>query len=173
MITTPTKNTAWVNGQANAVTWSKGLLDGVNVVDVELARLTQDGLTFVAMNYPTTSSSSLNIYLQDIPAGDDYFLLFLNSTHGVMYATSPRFTILAASATVPSNLSTAAAIANVPTATVSGAPNPTMAFATTFPAVANAATSAFGSWREGWTRSLLGVGVAFGFGLGSAVWTVW
>ena len=39
-----------MNGISNPVAWSKGLLDGVNGFDVELARLSTDGLTLVAQN---------------------------------------------------------------------------------------------------------------------------
>lgn len=79
----------------------------------------------------------LNIQLQDVPAGDDYFLIFINSTHGVMHATSPRFAILAASATPTATRAVAAA--GIPTVSISGSPNPTMQFATTFPALASGA----------------------------------
>ena len=30
---------------------------------------------------------SFNIYLSGLPTGDDYFLLFINVTHGGLYAT--------------------------------------------------------------------------------------
>ena len=39
-----------MNGLANPLSWSKGLLDGVNSVDIELARLSTDGLLKVALN---------------------------------------------------------------------------------------------------------------------------
>lgn len=82
--------------------------------------------------------AQLNIMLQNVPAGDDYFLIFLNSTHGIMHATSHRFTILAPNASPTST--PPAAVPNVPTVTVSGTPNPAQQFATTFPAMANSAT---------------------------------
>lgn len=40
----------WANGDVNPVRWTKGLLDGVNDVDLELARLSTDGLILVALN---------------------------------------------------------------------------------------------------------------------------
>jgi len=79
--------------------------------------------------------------LQDVPPGDDYFLIFINSTHGVMHATSNRFTVLAPNATPSSSPPSPAD--SVPTVTISGGPNPTMPFATTFAAIANGAI-AFG-----------------------------
>lgn len=81
--------------------------------------------------------NKINLMLTDVPPGDDYFLIFLNSTHGVMHATSHRFTILAANSSPTS--SPPSPDASVPTVTVSGSPNPTHQFATTFPAVMNSA----------------------------------
>ena len=76
------------------------------------------------------------MYLQDVPAGDDYFLIFINSTNGILHATSSRFEILAASSTPTASASLTAA-PGVATVTVSGGPNPTQQFSTTFPAIAS------------------------------------
>lgn len=46
----PTTGTEWINGQTNPVIWKKGLLDGVPTFDLELARLSEDGLILVALN---------------------------------------------------------------------------------------------------------------------------
>jgi hypothetical protein len=83
----------------------------------------------------STKGNTLNLYLDSVPPADDYFLLFLNSTHGVTYTVSPRFTILSSGST-PSDTQQKPA-ANAQTLTVSGGPNPTASFATTFPASAN------------------------------------
>ncbi|KAF9470278.1 hypothetical protein BDN70DRAFT_889166 [Pholiota conissans] len=98
VITEPQAKTEWVNGSPHLVQWTKGLLDDINGFDMEMTRLSKDGLTLVAMNVPA-SQDKLNILLQNVPAGDDYFLVFINSTHGVMHATSPRFAVLDASST--------------------------------------------------------------------------
>ena len=164
VITAPAAQSQWQNNVANLVSWEKGVLDDVYGFDVEMARMSTDGLTLVARNVPATQKR-LNILLQDIPAGDDYFLIFINSTHGVMHATSSKFTVLASSAT-PSTTPPSPA-GGVPTVTISGTPNPTQQFATTFPAIAS-----------GGLRSVLGVaqvnalmvtllGIAFG-----AAWTI-
>lgn len=142
IIDEPHRDTQWVNNQANLIQWKKGLLDGIEGFDIEMARLTVDGLTLVAKNVPA-QQNSLNIFLQDTQPGDDYFLIFLNSTHGVMHATSPRFTVLAAGSN-PTNKGLSPNSA-APTVTVSGTPNPTKAFATTFPALAH--NGAIGGWR--------------------------
>jgi hypothetical protein len=102
------------------------------------ARISYRSMTF-SPSSPTVPAqpSKINLMLKDVPPGDDYFLIFLNSTHGVMHATSHRFSILAANASPTS--SPPSPDGGVPTITVSGSPNPTLQFATTFPAVANAA----------------------------------
>jgi hypothetical protein len=170
IITEPTPSTVWVNGAANLISWSKGLLDGVNTFDIEMTRLSQDGLTFVARDVPTTTGNSLNVLLQDIPAADDYFLLFINSTHGIMYSTSSRFTILNATDSSSANSSQPSPNPSAPTVTVSGSPNPTNAFATTFPPSANGVKA---GWDSAWTSQLVSLACAFTACLMGAAWTVW
>lgn len=76
----------------------------------------------------SSSTGAINLFIQDIPTGDDYYLLFLNSTHGVMYGASQRFSISdTGNGTAPTPA------AGAPTVTISGGPNPTVGFATTFP----------------------------------------
>ncbi|KAI0369542.1 hypothetical protein BV20DRAFT_946060, partial [Pilatotrama ljubarskyi] len=167
VISQPSKGTQWSNNAVNPVSWTKGLLDGINSVDIELARLSQDGLIFVARDVPASGSTgALNLFLQDIPAGDDYYLLFLNSTHGVMYASSQRFAIGDA------NNGTAASPANAPTVTVSGGPNPTAVFATTFPPSANGVSAPGWKALEGASRPLIGVASAMLVCALGGAWTV-
>lgn len=110
------------------------------------------------------TDSSLNILLQDIPLGDDYFLLFMNSTHGVMYATSSRFSVVSGSSS--SNKPFTAP--NVETVTISGPPNPTQQFAVTFPAVSNNSYESWRDARQAWSLGSVLVGCVVG-----AVWTLW
>lgn len=166
IIDEPAAKQEWVNNAANLVSWSKGLLDGIGGFDVEMARMSTDGLTLVARNVPA-KPPQLNIMLQNVPAGDDYFLIFLNSTHGTMYATSHRFSILAANASPSSSPPSPAA--NVPTVTISGSPNPTQQFATTFPALAS------GAWRTSvsvGTPQVLAIMMAMVGCMFGAMWTV-
>ncbi|KAN0090747.1 hypothetical protein V8E55_004313 [Tylopilus felleus] len=135
IVNQPSASTSWANGSPYPFSWTKGLLDGIDTFDVELTRLHEDGLIYVAQNVPTTYSS-LNILLQDVPAGDDYFLLCLNSTHGVVYSVSSRFTITNSS--TPSNPNPNP---SVPTVTVSGPPNPLKQFAATLGPSANGGSS--------------------------------
>ncbi|KAG6905852.1 hypothetical protein DXG01_000407, partial [Tephrocybe rancida] len=100
----------------------------------------------------------MSILLQDVPEGDDYFLLFLNSTHGVMHATSPRFSVVSASSTKAA----VSTISNAETVTVSGAPNPTRQFAVTFSAVANGGIESWGDVRHAWSLGSVLVGCIVG-----------
>jgi len=168
LITEPTSSSEWSSGAANLVTWTKGTDDGIDGFDVEIARLNDDGLLFVARNVPceTGDTAALNIYLQDVPAGDDYFILFLNSTLGTMIATSSRFTVIgsstSANATQPSTNPSAA------TVTVIGPPNPTQLFATTF-ALANGSPILLPEMGP----LFIGLGSAFVSCMLGATWTLW
>jgi len=168
IIDQPSASATWNNGVSYPVSWTKGLLDGIYGFDVELTRLSEDGLIFVAQNVPTTTST-LNILLQDVPAGDDYFLLFLNSTIGQIYCVSSEFSIAASNSTAsqPSPDSSA------PTVTVSGGPNPTVyQFATTFPAIQNGALDAGFASIRGWRGQILGISAAVASALLGAAWTL-
>ncbi|KAI9511918.1 hypothetical protein F5148DRAFT_1167447 [Russula earlei] len=133
-VTYPIKGSQVAEGQPFPVTWSKGLLDGVSLFDLELTRMSTDGLILIARNV-SSSSGGINIALNSVPPGDDYFFLFINSVHGLMYANSQMFSIANSgtgnSSTVPQPLP------SKPTVTVSGGLNPTAQFATTFPVLAN------------------------------------
>jgi len=167
-VTAPTTGTTWVNGAANPVTWTKGLLDDLVSVDVELARLSQDGLILVALNVPA-KAGKLNLFLQDVPSASDYYLLFVNATHGGMHGISQQFSIADSSSTASaaSGASTSP-VKGGATVTVSGGPNPTAQFATTFPAIAqpNAATRR----AEGAHAALVGVMGAAAAVVLSAAW---
>lgn len=115
------------------------------------------------------NSGSLNVELQDVPAADDYYLLFINATHGGMYAISPRFTILDAGATVDSSASASAPVSSASTISVSGGPNPTARFVQTFPVISGAL-----AWRldASAQMSMWGVAGAAVAAVAGAAWTV-
>ncbi|KAG5641530.1 hypothetical protein DXG03_004821 [Asterophora parasitica] len=165
IINEPTRNTQWTIGTANPVSWVKGVHDGITQFDVEMARLSEDGLTLIARNVPATHKS-LNILLQNVPPGDDYFLIFINSTHGVTHATSQRFTVAAAGSTASGKIH-APPVPNAETVTISGPPNPTLGFATTFAALNNGVLARWGSPGQAW--SIGGVFVSCVLG---AAWTL-
>lgn len=99
-----------------------------------------------------------------MPAGDDYFLLFLNISHGHTYCISDRFAILPAGGAA-SGAPTAAPTAT--TVVVSGAPDPTAQFATTFPAVASAARPLGPG-----ARPLAALGAVAAIALAAGAWAV-
>ncbi|KAL5498168.1 hypothetical protein ACEPAH_2298 [Sanghuangporus vaninii] len=166
----PTTGTEWINGEVHPIIWEKGLLDGVGMFDLELARLSQDGIIKAALNVPA-NAHYMNVLVQDVPAADDYYLLFINSTHGGMYAISPRFTVLEAGSSIQNTSASAEpAVATATTLTISGGPNPTAVFATTFPAI----DSGVQAWRLDSTarRSMLGIMCAAAAVVLGAAWTV-
>jgi hypothetical protein len=113
----------------------------------------------------STPNNALNLALDSVPPGDDYFLIFLNSSHQTTYTVSQRFTILASGGTPASAGPTNGA---AQTMSVSGGPNPTVGFATTFAALANGA----GAWAGARMHALAAAGVAAGVAVGglAAVW---
>ncbi|KAI0052328.1 hypothetical protein FA95DRAFT_1592839 [Auriscalpium vulgare] len=165
-VSSPAKGAQWANGQTYPVTWEKGLLDGVDTFDLELSRMSTDGLIFIAKDVPSTIKT-VNVAFQSLPAADDYFLLFLNSTHGVVYGNSQQFSILQS---IPSNATAPQPDANQPTVTVSGGPNPTAAFVTTFPPSANGAAG----WEavSGWGPHALALAGVVTAALSGGAWAV-
>lgn len=141
VVSEPHRDSQWVNNQANLIQWQKGLLDGIGGFDVEMARLSTDGLLLIALNVPA-QQNSINVFLQDVPTGDDYFLILMNSTQGIIHATSSRFSVISAGSS-PTDRGPSPNNA-VPTVTVSGTPDPTRLFATTFPALQH--NGAVGGW---------------------------
>ncbi|GJJ09065.1 hypothetical protein Clacol_003287 [Clathrus columnatus] len=127
VINEPSKSIQWGNNITNYATWTIDASNEISVFDVELGRLSTDGLQFIARNVPI-SAPGLPIMLQDVPSGDDYYLIFLNVTHGVVYSVSQRFSILSSGNSL-SNPSKAPSVKKrnqaLATVTVSGAPNPT------------------------------------------------
>jgi len=170
VVNTPTPTIPWQVGRDNLVTWTHAV-DGVSTFDVELARLNNDGLLLVAKNVSTTWGS-LNVALTDVPPGDDYFVLFLDSIHGNMYSISQRFTVLPAAAAASSITTNSAGktllapVASDPKAssvTVSGSPNPTAQFAATFAGTSGAGRRWGGSAGYGWSSGLnAGAGAVIG-----------
>ncbi|KAF9222749.1 hypothetical protein BS17DRAFT_783332 [Gyrodon lividus] len=134
IVNQPGASSSWATDSPYPVSWTKGLLDGIDTFDIELTRLHADGLYLVVKDVPSTFKT-LNVLLQDVPAGDDYFLLCLNSTHGITYSVSSRFSVTNSSYSNPSP------DASAPTVTVSGAPDPLKLFAATLGPDANGVSS--------------------------------
>jgi len=161
IIESPVNGTQLVNNVTNVISWTKGVKDGIYVFDLEMTRMTVDGLYLIARNVPT-APGAINIFFEDIPPADDYFFLFINSTIGQMYAISSTFTILAANAT-PS-VTPPSPSGGVPTVTASGTPTPTPLFATTFAALPSGAIALLSSLQVNALLLTL-LGCAFGASL--------
>ena len=89
------------------------------------------------------SQGTINLFLQDVPAADDYYLLFLNSTSVVMFTSSSKFAIGDSS----SNATATSPDPEAPTVTISGGQDPLKNFVTTFPANANGVESGKMRWQ--------------------------
>lgn len=50
-------NTQWVNNVSNLVSWTKGVGDGITGFDIEMTRLSEDGLTLIARNGEQVNSA--------------------------------------------------------------------------------------------------------------------
>jgi hypothetical protein len=161
IIESPANNTQFVNNVTNPITWTKGVDDGIFGFDLEMTRMGVDGLFLIARNV-LSAPGAINLFIEDVPPGDDYFLLFINSTIGQMYAISNTFAILAADAT-PS-VSPPSPAGGVPTVTVSGTPIPTPLFATTFATLPGGAVALFSSNQVNALLLTL-IGCAFGASL--------
>jgi hypothetical protein len=154
----PQPGRQWQNGAANPVQWTKGLLDDIPNFDIEIGRLSVDGILLVATGVPA-SYTAVNIYFDSVPTGDDYYMTFMNHTHGVTHAISPKFSIVNS---LPANAATPPTpVANAPTVTVSGPPNPTATFATAFPDTGSAA-ALFGIRGGAYTALTVACGVVTG-----------
>ncbi|KAG8902104.1 hypothetical protein FRB99_004831 [Tulasnella sp. 403] len=160
-ITRPAAGDQWTQGQAHAANWVHAV-DNIDIVDVELARMSTSGLLLAAREVPTRWGS-LNLLLGDVPPGDDYYLVFLNVTHGVVYSVSQKFTILPPDGTSANSTTQVAADPSKPTVTVTGAPGPLMSFAATYGPQAAGAASLWSGLADGRTTLMLVSGVMAAF----------
>ncbi|CAE6435851.1 unnamed protein product [Rhizoctonia solani] len=164
-IKTPGSGHPWQVGQSNGLSWVSAF-EGVTQFDIELARLKTDGLIFVARNV-SISWNTLNVHLDDVPTGDDYYVLFLDSTHGNVYSMSERFSIIG-SGTTPTSGSVATPNSGANEVSIKGGPHPTAQFAYTFVSE----NAALGGWRSEYVARGIALGLgAIGVGLGCVL--VW
>lgn len=143
------------------ITWEVARED-FDKFDVELARSESQGLKYVAHDgtfpsflnpdrYPVVILSlifssvvplalgGVNLELQSIDPGDDYFVIFLNASTGMILSLSDKFTIIAADdVDQDSNVGPAN---SKPSVTIEGSPNPTKTWAFTFGALSGARSS--------------------------------
>jgi len=167
-ITKPAASDQWTQGQPHATNWIHAV-DGIDVVDIELGRTSTTGLLLAAREVPT-KWGSLNLLLGEVPPGDDYYLIFLNVTHGLVYSISDQFTILPADTSSANSSAQIAPDASKPTVTVTGAPGPTMLFAATYGPQAAGATALWGGLSDG--RTTMTLASALAISLVAGVWLV-
>ncbi|KAK0475080.1 hypothetical protein IW261DRAFT_1495358, partial [Armillaria novae-zelandiae] len=124
VINEPQSSAQWSNDAVNVVTWEKGVLDDITHFDMELMRLSQDGVTYIAYNgtswfctvffvltnhttqiqsrrYLALPSRLTSIYKTYRP---ETTISFSSSTRllGVMHCLSSRFAIVNATDTTSS-----------------------------------------------------------------------
>ncbi|KAG8936136.1 hypothetical protein FRC02_004454 [Tulasnella sp. 418] len=126
----PVQKDQWDQGKPHAVTWVHAV-DNIDMIDIEFARLSTAGLLFAARDVPTRWGA-LNIELNGVPPGDDYFVVCLNATNGIVYSISDPFSILPPSSSSSTDPNAIAPDPSKPTVTVTGTPNPTQQWAQTF-----------------------------------------
>jgi len=154
-------NSTWTTDGLNVVQWINAH-EGVADFDIQLGRLGTDGVIPIAKHVPTFWGA-YNVVLKDTPPDDNYFLILLNSENSLVYSLSSRFRIFANGTAAASGASVSAGTAT-PTATVSGAPNPTMLFAQTYDVSSATGLRGRNSFFT-WAAGALGVGVV---GVGGA-----
>ncbi|TFK16848.1 hypothetical protein FA15DRAFT_711353 [Coprinopsis marcescibilis] len=132
LVTSPTTDSQWVNGQANLVSWDKELKDDLNGFDIKLLRLDGNGIILVARNV-VTKPGTINIYVENIQPASGYVLAFVNTTQGITHGRSLPFSILKAGSTPSSTQPTPNDKAV--TVSVTSGPDPTVPFATEFPSI--------------------------------------
>jgi len=152
-ITKPAASDQWSQGAAHAVNWIHAQ-DDIDTIDIELARMSTSGLLFAAREVPT-KWGSINVLLGNVPAGDDYYFIFLNVTHGAVYSISPQFSVLDTSASSANATTEVANDPTKPTVTVTGAPGPLQTFGATFGPQAAGALSIWSGMAEGRTTFII------------------
>jgi len=152
-ITKPAGGDQWTQGEAHSTTWIHAV-DGINIIDVELARMSTSGLLLAAREVPT-SWGSINLEFSGVPPGDDYYFIFMNVTHGIVYSISDPFTILPSNATSANSTSEIAPDPSKPTVTVTGSPGPLQTFAATFGPQAAGAVALWSGLADGRTTMMI------------------
>jgi len=169
-ITKPAAKDQWTQGQPHAVNWIHAV-DEIPVIDIELGRTSTSGLLLGAREVPT-GWGSINLLLGEVPPGDDYYLIFLNVTHGLVYSISEQFTILPANVSSVNSTNELAPDSTKPTVTITGAPGPTMQFAQTYGPTAASASSILRGIKDGHGRSTMTVCTALAASVLAGVWLV-
>ncbi|OCF31303.1 hypothetical protein I317_02207 [Kwoniella heveanensis CBS 569] len=139
-VTHPSATYPWVLGQKNLVAWTTGGGTGIDSFDIQLhnfnssimigfipiaLRVPMERLPTGKKNYGGEIEVDLNVQL---PTGDGFFLIFMNTYHGEVYSKSPKFSIYSST---PDNYTEPDLPTATVTATVTTIPNPTQQWAIT------------------------------------------
>ncbi|GFZ45370.1 hypothetical protein JCM24511_03096 [Saitozyma sp. JCM 24511] len=140
-IASPGPKYPWVIGAKNILAWQTGGGTGIDSFDVQLHNSNKSvmiGFLPIALRVPLERLPSghhnyggeMEVDLDSgIPTGDNFRLIFMNTYHGEVYATSDKFSIYASQ---PANYTTDADLPTATiTATLTGDPNPTQQWAIT------------------------------------------
>lgn len=162
-VTQPTASSQWVNGGVNIVAWDKGSNDGLNAFDLKLVRTSAIGLVQLG-SYVPAAPGAVNVELDGMPPGNDYALVFLNSTTSHVYGRSEEFTILESGAVADTSSSSGEGVEGydkkllaaatkaakkAETITATEGPHPTAGWAREFPVLENGARRALSSTPGG------------------------
>ncbi|WVQ65950.1 uncharacterized protein L199_004128 [Kwoniella botswanensis] len=138
-VTNPSETNPWVIGNKNLVAWKTGGGTGIESFDIQLHnsnRTIMVGFLPIALRVPMEKLPGKKYYggeievdlVDGLPTGDGFFLIFMNTYHGEVYAKSPKFSIYA---TKPDNYTDPDLPTATVTATLTTVPNPTQQWAMT------------------------------------------
>ena len=97
MVTEPSTTSIWQNGVPNVIKWTKGLLDNIHAVDIELARLSRDGLIFIAKDGLSVRPFPFNQLTQPPPFHQSQQPLDMPSTSSSKMCLQPTTTLSSSS----------------------------------------------------------------------------
>ncbi|WVO15785.1 hypothetical protein L204_103447 [Cryptococcus depauperatus] len=147
----PNPSYPWVIGQKNLLSWVTGGGSGVQSFDIQLHNANKSvmvGFLPIALRVPMDRlptghknyGGEIEVDLDKaVPVGDGFYLIFMNTYHGEVYAKSKKFSILNAT---PSNYTSVDLPTATITASLSAAPNPTQQWAITMNGINADATAA-------------------------------
>ncbi|WWC70603.1 uncharacterized protein I206_104554 [Kwoniella pini CBS 10737] len=138
-ISYPSIDNPWVLGEKNLVAWKTGGGTGIESFDIQLHnsnRTIMVGFLPIALRVPMEKLPGKKFYGGEIevdlssslPTGDGFFLIFMNTYHGEVYAKSPKFSIYSSK---PDNYTSPDLPTATVTATITTVPNPTQQWAMT------------------------------------------
>ncbi|ORY31448.1 hypothetical protein BCR39DRAFT_526817 [Naematelia encephala] len=139
-ISSPDTNNPWIVGQKNLLAWKTGGGSGVESFDIQLHnwnKTIMNGFIPIALRVPMERlptgrhnyGGEIEVDLDlDMPTGEGFSLIFMNTLHGQVYTKSKPFSILAST---PDNYTSPDLPTATVTATITTLPNPQQEYAVT------------------------------------------